>query len=105
MARIDISDLAKMHGVAKLRFFIPVAPLRTLGPIAYTSSDDERIVKECVAVESPNRAVADGYKIALQPVDTNYARETFYQMDLESLMHKYPEDYRVTFANVGEDVH
>lgn len=109
MRRLDISELAKLHGADRLRFFVPTTKLRTMffGLLHYTDSSDEQVIQECVVDESGyNRKVVDGYKIVLQPLDDSYAAQEFYQMDLESLMHSDPERFRVTpFPANQEDTH
>ena len=95
MTNTSVVELAKTHGAENLRFFFPARPLRTLGGIGFTSSDDERVVVEAKAVEKFNRKVEDGYKIFLQPVDPTYAYRDFYTSDYEGLCEELPDLFYV----------
>lgn len=106
MTRVNISELAKAQGVDRLRFFIPVRPLHSyFGIIHCTSSSDEPVIKECVADETRyNRKVTEGYKIILRPLDPTFAYEEFYQTDLQNLIYRHPDLFRIAVVFNNEDV-
>jgi hypothetical protein len=95
MQPVNISELAKIHGVENLRFFFPASPLQVCGPIAFTSSEDEQTVIESKAVERFNRYVVDRYKMILQPLDVKYAGSDFYIRDFESLCEEIPDSFYI----------
>lgn len=109
--RPDLEKIAAEYGVRNLRFFIPIRPSMSLAgfglPIGMTSSSDPEYIVEC-EVEEERYKVADGYKIQLRPVNRGdgepyyFADERFYQSDLENLMRRHPDEYRV-FVLVDED--
>lgn len=83
------------HGVDKVRFTIPTQPLRRIfNMIAFTSSEDDPVQCEC-KIREDRYKVSDNYKIILQPLDEKYAYESFYIMDLESLMERQPDKYKM----------
>jgi hypothetical protein len=90
----SLVDAILAKGVANTRFMIPCRPLHGCGFIAFTSSSDEPVVTECEIDES-RYAVADDYKITLRPLDRKFASESFYIMDLASLMKSCPDDFRI----------
>jgi hypothetical protein len=111
---IDIAELVKQRGAHSVRFRIPVKPLYSLHrlgiPMGFTLSDDPSVIMPCMIDEQRYR-VADGYKIMLRPIndrgdpDMRFGYETFYQMDLESLMRRFPNDYRLELVGLGDDIH
>lgn len=108
LQRISISDLAKYHGTENLRFRAPLRPVRRCGPLAYTTTNDDSVVVECLADENTryNRKLVEGYKILLRPADENlrnlYGYEEFYQMDFESLCERFPEQFSVRVVFDGD---
>lgn len=113
LGRIDICELAKQRGAQALRFHIPVSPQQSLHrfglPLAMVDRSAEQTIRPCVVDEERYR-VADGYKIKLVPVDDSgerdprFASETFYQMDLESIMERN-ENFRLEIVGLGDDIH
>lgn len=93
---MKIAELAKTHGVKNLRFRFPSRPLRQIGPIGFTSSQDDQVVVEAFAEECFNRVVADNYKMILVPIDKSFAYRDFYISDFESLCRSSPDKYSVT---------
>lgn len=113
---ISIEALAAEYGLKNLRFFIPMRPIHNLHalglPIGFTDSNDETVMMECVADERRYK-VEDGYKIELRAVGSKewvsnlddgpyYGSETFYQMDLASLINRNPSEFRI-YCLVDED--
>lgn len=110
MARIDLEKLAKEYGAGNLRFIIPMRETHSLHqfgmPLGYTSSSDPEVPTECRVCEVRYR-MADGYKITLkavcnEEVSTFYGSESYYQMDLESMIRRDPDEYRI-YVLVDDD--
>lgn len=74
-------------GIDTVRFVVPMRPLQLvpiLG-IAFTSSGDE-MVKQVCRIDETRYEVENNYKITLRAEDPAYGYESFYLMDLNSLV-------------------
>lgn len=80
-----LTDLIAKHGVENVFFYGPASVVNWIGPIAYTSSNDQQVMSLFRITEDRYKAV-DGYKIGLEPVTEGLASEHFYTMDLESIL-------------------
>lgn len=106
-----LQKLVNEYGAENLRFFIPMHRVQSLGgfglPIGIVSSDTPVERVECIIDESHYKIV-ENYKIELRAVnndnpDCYYGSESYYQMDLESLIKRRPNDYQI-FVLSGDPV-
>lgn len=106
--RFQLDKIAQEYGVNNLRFFIPMRQVHgtPFAGIGFTSSNDPEYPQECVVDERRYKA-ADGYKIELRAINDDdpeayFGSQDYYQMDLESLLREYPDEFKL-FVLVDED--
>ena len=103
--------LANEYGIDKLRFFIPMRQVHGLSGfgiagLGITTSSDPMVRTEC-RIDERRHKLFDAHKLELRAVndqdpDNYYGSESFYQIDLKSLMRENPDDYQV-YALVDDD--
>lgn len=98
-----ISSLIQEYGVKNLRFFIPMRPLEFVGVIpgiAFKSNSTDEEIVECEIDESRYK-ISENYKITLKAIEDPttttklFGREHYYVMDLNSLLRRDPDMFRV----------
>lgn len=86
---MNVAELAKIYGSQSLVFMIPMQPIRDMGFVSFTCSDDEYVLQECTLVDGIyNRNVVDGYKCVLKSKDPRFGAREFYVSDLNSLIRR-----------------
>ena len=86
---MNVTKLAEEYGVKNLRFFTAMPTQQFVGiisGIAIEGDESSLAITECTVDESAYK-VADGYKITLKAVDSDYGRNSFYISDLNTLIH------------------
>lgn len=99
---VSLADVVKEHGVENVRVFFVTSVLNRIGNfgIGFTSSSDkEEVVEGRIRVGQYNRNVTEGYKFVVDPLDSRYAPEEFYNMDFESMSSRKPDRW---YIMVGE---
>ena len=77
-----IEALKNKHDVY---FMWPMRPLHAVGPIGFTCSSDKSEMQKCRIDESRYK-VQENFKIMLRAEDPAYSYESFYLMDLFTLL-------------------
>lgn len=85
MKDLSIEQLVAKHGAENLRFLVALRPLRKMIFFAYTSTSDPEEMKLCRIVEERYK-LSENYKVELKAEDTNFGKQSFYVMDLNSLL-------------------
>lgn len=80
-------ETVDLYGKEMILFKLSLYPLNQIGPIIYTSSNDE--MEECFAyIDESRYKLSENYKITLKPFNKQFETKHFYINDLESLIHK-----------------
>jgi hypothetical protein len=117
MDRIDLEELARLHGQSNLRFHVHMQKVRGFAIpemgffVGFTSSEDNFDLVECVVDDEgryPSILHKDGgsYKVTLKALDASYGTRDYYVSDLESILTgggRHGNDAYVAF--LGTDVH
>ena len=68
-------------------FMVELRPIRTCWFISYITSNDVPVTVPCIINEKRYK-LKDNYKVTLQSTINGFGKRHFYQMDLESLIHR-----------------
>lgn len=92
---MNFKDTVAEYGAHNIRVVMGMKKLEMAGfipGIAFMSSDSPREMVECRIDESRYK-VAENYKVKFVPMNPAYGSETYYQMDLKSIMRDHPEEF------------
>jgi hypothetical protein len=92
-----LNGLAQVYGIAALKFEIPMRRVNRIPLIpflGYVSSNDPEVPTTC-SVSEERYKLSENYKITLKADEPMFSHEHFYCSDLELLMRRSPERYRM----------
>ena len=92
---IKIDELVAEHGVTNIVFRVPMQREQFAFGVRYTSSDTPYDTVEAMIDETGRYKVAEGHKVTLRATPEGYGCETYYQMDLESMIRRGIVTYEI----------
>ncbi|MEG0870128.1 MAG: hypothetical protein RSD49_06485 [Hafnia sp.] len=80
-----LTDLITKHGASNVLVFGPATPLKSSGMFQYLDGETNTI-GAMFSIDEERDALADGYKISLEPLQSDVGRERFYLSDFSDML-------------------